>query len=80
MEIVLNLRFVDDVMLEDDRQQKIFDVAKYDAKLVVLGSDSEEGFPQMPEYQQVLKQGCEVILLPRIPEVSTTQIKKKIKE
>lgn len=67
------IRYVDLVIPEESWEQKITDVAKYRADVFVMGDDWEGTF-------DFLKDSCEVVYLPRTPEISTTQIKKELKD
>lgn len=62
------IRYVDLVIPEDSWEQKKTDVEKYHIDAFVMGDDWEGKF-------DFLKDKCEVIYLPRTPEISTTQIK-----
>lgn len=66
-------RYVDLVIPEYNWEQKISDVQKYQADIFVMGDDWEGKFDFLKEY-------CEVIYLPRTPDVSSTQTKKYLKE
>ena len=66
-----SLRYVDLVIPEENWEQKIEDVQLYHADVFVMGDDWEGKFDYLKEY-------CEVIYLPRTPEISTTKIKKDI--
>lgn len=61
-------RYVDLVIPEYDWEQKISDVQKYQADIFVMGDDWEGKFDFLKDY-------CEVIYLPRTPDVSSTQTK-----
>ncbi len=61
-------RYVDLVIPEDNWEQKILDVQTYKADIFVMGDDWEGKFDFLKEY-------CEVIYLPRTPDVSSTQTK-----
>ena len=63
------IRYVDEVIPENSWDQKIEDVKKYDIDVFVMGDDWEGKFDFLKDY-------CEVIYLPRTPEISTTKIKK----
>lgn len=67
------IRYVDEVIPEENWQQKSTDVSKYDIDVFVMGNDWEGKF-------DFLKDQCEVVYLPRTPEISTTQIKNSLKE
>ena len=65
------IRYVDLVIPEDNWEQKKTDVAKYDVDVFVMGDDWEGKF-------DFLKEQCEVVYLPRTPEISTTKIKTEL--
>ena len=66
-------RYVDLVIPENDWEQKVSDVQKYQADIFVMGDDWEGKFDFLKDY-------CEVIYLPRTPDVSSTQTKAHINE
>ena len=66
-----SIRYVDLVIPETDWDQKIEDVKKYHADIFVIGDDWKGTFDFLTEY-------CEVIYVPRTPEISTTHIKKTL--
>lgn len=66
------IRFVDLVIPEKNWEQKVDDVKLYEVDTFVMGDDWQGEFDH-------LKQNCEVIYLPRTPEISTTIIKEDIK-
>ena len=63
-----SIRFVDLVIPEHTWEQKVDDVKLYHVDTFVMGDDWAGRFDE-------LKQFCEVVYLPRTPEISTTQIK-----
>lgn len=63
-----SLRYVDLVIPETDWAQKIEDVKLYKIDTFVIGDDWKGKFDFLKDY-------CEVVYLPRTPEISTTQIK-----
>lgn len=65
------VRYVDLVIPENSWEQKISDVKEYHVDTFVIGDDWEGKFDFLKEY-------CEVVYLPRTPEISTTQIKKDL--
>ena len=67
------IRYVDLVIPEDTWEQKISDVKEFRVDTFVIGDDWEGKFDFLKEY-------CEVVYLPRTPEISTTQIKEELKE
>ena len=62
------IRYVDLVISENCWEQKIQDIKDYHIDLFVMGDDWEGKFDFLKDY-------CEVIYLPRTPEISTTRIK-----
>lgn len=66
-------RYVDLVIPENNWEQKIDDVQKYQADIFVMGDDWKGKFDFLKDY-------CDVIYLPRTPDVSTTQTKVYLKE
>lgn len=65
------IRYVDLVIPEEDWDQKIHDIKEYHIDTFVMGNDWEGKFDFLKPY-------CEVIYLPRTPEISTSQIKKDL--
>ena len=63
------IRYVDLVVPEMTWGQKTEDIAKYGIDVFVMGDDWNG------EFDDQLKRLCEVVYLPRTPEVSTTRIK-----
>ena len=66
------IRYVDLVVPEENWEQKKTDVAKYGIDVFVMGDDWKGKF-------DFLKDQCEVVYLPRTPEISTSQIKESLK-
>ena len=62
------IRYVDEVVPEESWEQKNTDVAKYGVDVFVMGDDWKGKF-------DFLKDKCEVVYLPRTPDVSTSQVK-----
>ncbi len=73
MEIVAALKCVDAVIPEDNWEQKKTDVAKYGVDIFVMGDDWKGKF-------DFLKEQCEVVYLPRTPDVSSTEIKTSLRQ
>lgn len=69
--VLESIRYVDEVFAEDSWEQKVNDIACYKADIFVMGDDWAGKF-------DFLKEFCEVLYLPRTPEVSTTQIKESL--
>ncbi|MBR6103218.1 MAG: glycerol-3-phosphate cytidylyltransferase [Ruminococcus sp.] len=65
------IRYVDLVIPEENWEQKVSDVQLYKADVFVMGDDWKGKFDFLKDY-------CEVVYLPRTPEISTTQIKKDL--
>ncbi|WP_057737511.1 glycerol-3-phosphate cytidylyltransferase [Liquorilactobacillus uvarum] len=62
------IRYVDDVIPEENWDQKINDVIKYNIDLFVMGDDWKGKFDFLEDY-------CQVVYLPRTEGISTTKIK-----
>lgn len=62
------IKYVDLVIPENNWEQKVTDVIKYNVDIFVIGDDWKGKFDFLEEY-------CEVKYLPRTPNISTTQIK-----
>lgn len=62
-------RYVDLVIPEEDWEQKRSDIVKYEADIFVMGDDWKGKFDFLSDL-------CEVIYLPRTPDISTTKVKK----
>ena len=62
------IRYVDLVIPEESWAQKMTDVDKYDVDIFVIGDDWEGKF-------DFLKEKCEVVYLPRTPEISSSKVK-----
>lgn len=67
-EVVQSISFVDEVIAENDWDQKISDVKKHNIDVFVIGDDWEGKF-------DFLKQYCQVVYLKRTKGISTTLIK-----
>lgn len=63
-----SIRYVDLVIPEKTWAQKIEDIKEFKVDVFVIGDDWEGKFDELKDY-------CEVIYLPRTPEISTSQIK-----
>ena len=66
------IRYVDLVIPEESWEQKVFDVKEFKIDTFVIGDDWEGKFDFLEDY-------CEVVYLPRTPEISTSQIKAELK-
>lgn len=65
------IRYVDLVIPEEAWEQKVDDVQNYHVDTFVMGDDWTGKFDFLKPY-------CEVVYLPRTPEISTTQIKQDL--
>ena len=65
------IRYVDLVIPEETWEQKVSDIKEFRVDTFVMGNDWEGKF-------DFLKDHCEVVYLPRTPEISTSQIKKDL--
>ena len=63
------IRYVDLVIPEENWEQKRTDVKEYHVDTFVMGDDWKGKFDFLKE------EGCEVVYLPRTPEISSSQIK-----
>lgn len=70
--LVEAVRYVDLVIPEESWDQKVSDVQEFKVDTFVIGDDWTGKFDFLKDY-------CEVVYLPRTPEISTTQIKKELK-
>lgn len=65
------IKYVDEIIPEEDWDQKVTDIKKYNVDAFVMGDDWKGQF-------DFLKTQCEVVYLPRTSGISTTQIKEDI--
>lgn len=72
-ELVEAIRYVDEVIPEDNWDQKAKDIQKHSVDIFVMGSDWKNKFDE-------LKNLCEVHYLPRTPSISSTALRKIIAE
>jgi glycerol-3-phosphate cytidylyltransferase len=68
VEIVKNIKCVDNVIAENSWEQKIEDIKKYNIDIFAMGDDWEGKFDFLKEY-------CEVIYLDRTKDISSSSIK-----
>ena len=66
------IRYVDLVIPEENWEQKRTDVKEYHVDTFVMGDDWKGKFDFLKE------EGCEVVYLPRTPEISSSQIKEDL--
>jgi glycerol-3-phosphate cytidylyltransferase len=66
--IVSAIKYVDEVIPEENWEQKVDDIKRLGVDIFVMGNDWESKFDWLREY-------CEVVYLPRTPDISTTAIK-----
>lgn len=65
------IRYVDLVIPENNWEQKVSDVQEYQVDTFVMGNDWVGKFDFLKPY-------CDVVYLPRTPDISTTQIKQDL--
>ncbi|SLL08375.1 Glycerol-3-phosphate cytidylyltransferase [Mycobacteroides abscessus subsp. abscessus] len=65
------IRYVDEVIVENDWDQKIRDVVDHNIDVFVMGDDWKGKFDFLQDY-------CEVVYLPRTDGISTSKIKTDI--
>ena len=65
------LRYVDQVIPEEDWEQKIDDIKRYQVDVFVMGDDWKGKFDFLKDY-------CEVVYLPRTEGISSTQVKNEL--
>ena len=68
-QIVAAIKYVDLVIPEETWEQKESDILKYKVDLLVMGDDWQGKFDHLGKI-------CQVVYLPRTPNVSSTEIKK----
>ena len=71
--IVEACRYVDLVIPEDNWEQKIKDIREFKVDIFVMGDDWKGKFDYLEEY-------CKVVYLERTPDISSTKIKKDLKD
>ncbi len=71
--VLESIRYVDEVIAEEDWAQKSIDIEKHQIDIFVMGNDWEGKFDE-------LKGCCKVIYLPRTPLISTTSLKDNIQD
>lgn len=71
-EIISMIKGVDKVIPEKNWEQKIGDVKKYKVDVFCIGDDWRGKFDELKKY-------CKVVYLPRTKNISTTQIRQRIK-
>ena len=66
------VKYVDLVIPEENWEQKVSDIQKYNIDVFVIGDDWKGKFDYLEDF------GIEVVYLPRTKEISTTKIKKDL--
>ena len=67
------IKYVDLVIPENNWEQKRDDIKKYNVDIFVMGDDWQNKFDELSDL-------CEVIYLPRTPDISTTIVKSYLNE
>ncbi len=70
-EIIRNIRCVDKVIPEQNWEQKVSDIQKYNIDILAMWDDWKGKF-------DFLKEHCEIVYLERTKNISTTQLKKSL--
>ena len=70
-QLLESIRYVDLVIPEESWEQKARDVKEYHVETFVMGDDWKGKFDFLRDY-------CEVVYLPRTPEISTSKMKQEI--
>ncbi len=70
-EIIASIKYVDKVIAEENWEQKISDIKKYDVDIFAIGSDWEGKFDHLAGH-------CQVTYLPRTKDISSSQLKKSL--
>lgn len=70
--VLESCRYVDEVFAEEDWNQKASDALRLGADVFVMGDDWAGKFDFMAEH-------CSVVYLARTPDVSTTEIKRRLR-
>ena len=68
------IKYVDEVIPEDNWEQKKTDMHKYQIDVFVMGDDWKGKFDYLKD------EGVEVVYLTRTPEISSSQIKSDLKQ
>jgi len=66
------IKYVDLVIPENEWNQKIIDIKKYDAEVFVMGDDWKGQFNELSRY-------CHVFYIPRTKGISSSKIKRGLK-
>lgn len=66
-----SIRYIDLVIPENNWEQKIHDIKEFKINTFVIGDDWKGQFDYLKNY-------CEVVYLPRTPNISTTKIKTEV--
>jgi len=74
LEIVKNLKQVDEVFIEESLEQKLEYCLKYKADLLIMGDD------HLGRFDFLKDSNIDVVYLPRTNDISTTDIINKIKK
>ncbi len=70
--ILESVKYVDKIIPENNWEQKVEDIKKYNIDVFVMGDDWKGKFDYLKEY-------CEVVYLPRTEGISTTEIKENLR-
>ena len=67
------IKYVDYIIPENEWEQKVNDIKKYDIDVFIMGDDWKGKFDYLKEY-------CKVVYLPRTKGISTTKVKMDLKK
>ncbi|MBR2806421.1 MAG: glycerol-3-phosphate cytidylyltransferase [Oscillospiraceae bacterium] len=68
-ELLLSIRYVDDIIPEESWEQKRTDIDKYDLDVIVMGDDWKGNFDDLKDL------GVDVVYVPRTPGISSGKIR-----
>ena len=71
--ILESIKYVDDVIPENNWEQKISDIKKYKVDILVMGDDWSGKFDYLKKY-------CKVVYLKRTENISSTFLRNKLKK
>ncbi|KML28309.1 glycerol-3-phosphate cytidylyltransferase [Priestia aryabhattai] len=69
--ILKSIKYVDEIIAENDWEQKIPDILQSEVNVFAMGDDWKGKFDYLKEY-------CKVVYLPRTEGISTTKIKQDL--
>lgn len=67
-EMLSSIKYIDEIIIEDNWEQKLDDIKKHNVDIFVIGDDWIGEFDYLKDY-------CEVIYLPRTENISSTMLR-----